>query len=103
MKYETPVVDAQLAPAFAGSKPDLLICFPGACAPGFMPTPAPQATGGKGARTEVGMKINKFIAILVVLFAPCVGMAQSAPTQWLTETERAKFETLRVAGSEALF
>src|SRR5438128_9273474 len=50
------------------------------------------------------MKVQKWIAILFLLFAPCIGLAQSAaPAPWLMETERAKFETLRVAGSEALF
>src|SRR5437868_6612578 len=48
------------------------------------------------------MKVKKCIAILFLLFAPCISLAQSPPP-WLTETERAKFETLRVAGSEALF
>src|SRR5437870_7495925 len=50
------------------------------------------------------MKVQKCIAILFLLFAPCISFAQSAPpTPWLNETERAKFETLRVSGSEALF
>src|SRR5438105_7295226 len=50
------------------------------------------------------MNTQKFIAILFLLFAPCISLAQPAPpSPWLTETERAKFETLRVAGSEALF
>src|SRR5437899_11977691 len=49
------------------------------------------------------MKVQKWIAILFLLFAPCISLAQSAaPAPWLMETERAKFETLRVAGSEAL-
>jgi hypothetical protein len=41
-------------------------------------------------------------AITVALLAPCLVKAQTT-TPWLTEAERAKFETLRVAGSEALF
>ncbi|HYR78064.1 MAG TPA: hypothetical protein VEM96_19780 [Pyrinomonadaceae bacterium] len=41
-------------------------------------------------------------ALLVALFLPAAIFAQTAPP-WLTETERAKFETLRIAGSEALF
>ena len=50
------------------------------------------------------MKVKKCIAILFLLFAPCIGLAQSAaPAPWLTDTERAKFETLRIAGSDALF
>jgi len=40
--------------------------------------------------------------LLVALFSPASVPAQ-AGTPWLTETERAKFETLRIAGSEALF
>jgi tetratricopeptide (TPR) repeat protein len=49
------------------------------------------------------MKVSKYIGILFLLFAPGVGLSQSTPTPWLTQTERAKFETLRIAGSEALF
>src|SRR5580765_90104 len=49
------------------------------------------------------MKVQKCIAMVFLLFAPCVGLAQTATAPWLNETERAKFETLRVAGSEALF
>ncbi len=41
-------------------------------------------------------------ALLVALFLPAAIFAQTAPP-WLTEPERAKFETLRIAGSEALF
>ncbi len=47
------------------------------------------------------MRILSSLAILVWLAFPT--FAQNAPTPWLTEPERAKFETLRVAGSEALF
>src|SRR5437870_11746742 len=42
------------------------------------------------------------VAILC-LVAPCAVLAQSTASPWLTGTERAKFETLRIAGSEALF
>src|SRR5207237_6996890 len=42
-----------------------------------------------------------FTAALLILFVvPAPGQAQQP---WLTDTERTKFETLRVAGSEALF
>ena len=41
-------------------------------------------------------------AITIALLAPCLVKAQTT-TPWLNETERAKFEQLRVAGSEALF
>src|ERR1044072_1396657 len=41
-------------------------------------------------------------AITVALLAPGLVKAQTM-TPWLTEAERAKFEQLRVAGSEALF
>ena len=47
------------------------------------------------------MKYLFRIAFLLMLAAPAGALAQSTP--WLTPTERAKFETLRVAGSEALF
>jgi tetratricopeptide (TPR) repeat protein len=44
-----------------------------------------------------------FLAILFA-FAPLrVALPQTVSTPWLTEAERAKFETLRIAGSEALF
>lgn len=49
------------------------------------------------------MKVQKYFVILFVLFARSIVLAQLAPAAWLTEPERAKFETLRVAGSEALF
>lgn len=39
----------------------------------------------------------------MLLLIPALAWAQSAPAPWLTEAERAKFETLRIAGSEALF
>ena len=49
------------------------------------------------------MKSILFVfALLVALFSPASVPAQ-AGTPWLTEAERAKFETLRIAGSEALF
>jgi tetratricopeptide (TPR) repeat protein len=40
--------------------------------------------------------------LLLSLIAPSV-QAQSKPANWLSDAERAKFETLRLAGSEALF
>lgn len=50
------------------------------------------------------MKSLLFIfALMVALFLPASVFAQAGPTPWLTEAERAKFETLRIAGSEALF
>jgi hypothetical protein len=42
------------------------------------------------------------VSIVFTLTIPYVAIAQ-AITPWLTEPERAKFETLRIAGSEALF
>src|SRR5437899_9955950 len=45
----------------------------------------------------------KHLAILCLLFAPCTALAQRTANPWLSESERAKFETLRIAGSEALF
>src|ERR1041385_1262618 len=45
-----------------------------------------------------------FVVVIFGLMAASVGVAQSAaPAPWLNETERGKFEQLRVAGSEALF
>ncbi len=44
-----------------------------------------------------------FVSILFILGAPRSISSQSAQRPWLTEPERAKFETLRIAGSEALF
>ena len=44
-----------------------------------------------------------YLSMLFMLAAPCVALGQSAPTAWLSETERVQFESLRVAGSEALF
>ena len=42
------------------------------------------------------------VVIVFVLMAASVGWAQSAaPAPWLNETERAKFEQLRVAGARA--
>ena len=40
--------------------------------------------------------------LLVVLALPAFTFAQQ-PAPWLTESERARFETLRIAGSEALY
>src|SRR6267154_1402665 len=49
------------------------------------------------------MRYLIYFAILFVLAFPSAAFAQTAPAPWLTQTERAKFETLRIAGSEALF
>ena len=49
------------------------------------------------------MKVLIYLSMLFILVVPCVASAQPASTPWLAETERAKFETLRIAGSEALF
>src|ERR1051326_1837396 len=47
------------------------------------------------------MKILLFLcALIACLSIPRTAQAQQA---WLTETQRGKFETLRIAGSEALF
>ncbi len=45
----------------------------------------------------------RIIAFFALLAAPSPGYPQQTATPWLTESERAKFETLRLAGSEALF
>lgn len=46
----------------------------------------------------------KFISILVSILALAfVTQAQPANSTWLTQTERAKFEQLRISGSEALY
>ena len=44
--------------------------------------------------------INVLILILVTAF---LAQAQTATAPWLSDSERAKFETLRIAGSEALY
>lgn len=49
------------------------------------------------------MKVLIYLAMFFMLGLPCVAFGQSAPSPWLTDTERARFETLRIAGSEALF
>src|SRR2546426_3545768 len=48
------------------------------------------------------MKIGVFL-ILFVLAVPAAVKGQTSPTPWLSDIERAKFEKLRIAGSEALF
>ncbi len=47
----------------------------------------------------------KLVTVALFLFAMAAsGLAQSAePAPWLSDSERAKFEHLRIAGSEALF
>jgi tetratricopeptide (TPR) repeat protein len=48
--------------------------------------------------------MKKYIlASVLIIFAFSFGLAQQGSSPWLTNTERAKFETLRIAGSEALF
>jgi tetratricopeptide (TPR) repeat protein len=49
------------------------------------------------------MKSLIYLSLLFILAVPGAAFSQSAPNPWLTEAERAKFETLRLAGSEALF
>src|SRR5205807_3273485 len=49
------------------------------------------------------MKVLIYLSMLFILVVPCVASAQRTTNPWLTETERAKFETLRVSGSDALF
>ena len=49
------------------------------------------------------MKALIYLSILFILVVPCAALGQSAQTPWLTEAERAKFESLRIVGSEALF
>jgi tetratricopeptide (TPR) repeat protein len=46
---------------------------------------------------------NYILTSVLLLFTWASGFAQQTPTPWLTEPERAKFETLRITGSEALF
>src|SRR5258706_12216157 len=48
--------------------------------------------------------MKKYIlATVFIFFVFSSGLAQQTATPWLSETDRAKFETLRIAGSEALF
>jgi len=49
------------------------------------------------------MKSLIYLATLFILAVPGAAFSQSVPNAWLTEAERAKFETLRITGSEALF
>src|SRR5712691_3799782 len=44
-----------------------------------------------------------FLSTIFMLALSVAALAQTAPTPWLNETERARFETLRITGSEALF
>ena len=49
-------------------------------------------------------RINRLVFLLIVFAAiACGAFGQVGPKAWLTDTERTKFETLRIAGSEALF
>src|SRR5258708_7785113 len=43
------------------------------------------------------------LASVLIIFVFSFGLAQQGSSPWLTNTERAKFETLRIAGSEGLF
>jgi tetratricopeptide (TPR) repeat protein len=48
--------------------------------------------------------MKKYILATVFILIPfSSALAQQTKSTWLTETERAKFETLRITGSEALF
>ena len=50
------------------------------------------------------MKVSKYIRILfAAVCCPCLHQHGPHQLPWLTQTERARFETLRIAGSEALF
>jgi tetratricopeptide (TPR) repeat protein len=50
------------------------------------------------------VKLLRFLILFVAAFGPLqVARCQQPATPWLTDTERAKFEALRVTGSEALF
>jgi tetratricopeptide (TPR) repeat protein len=44
-----------------------------------------------------------FYSVLLALSLCVIAHGQTSVSPWLTETERAKFDTLRIAGSEALF
>jgi tetratricopeptide (TPR) repeat protein len=46
---------------------------------------------------------NYILASVLIMFAFSMGLAQQTSSPWLTEAERAKFERLRITGSEALF
>ncbi len=50
--------------------------------------------------TKVRVRLFVLLALLAV---PAISFGQQAAAPWLTEAERAKFETLRITGSEALF
>src|SRR3989442_11916884 len=68
------------------------------------PTPSGIYPESYVRRMEMNrMRALKHLAILWLLFAPGTALAQRTANPWLTEVERAKFETLRVSGSEALF
>jgi len=47
----------------------------------------------------------KFLILIVglILLLPGFGQAQTTATQWLTQPDRAKFDQLRISGSEALY
>src|SRR6195256_695633 len=47
--------------------------------------------------------MKKYIVTVFILFVFSSAIAQQTAGPWLNESERAKFETLRITGSEALF
>src|SRR6195256_4132660 len=47
--------------------------------------------------------MKKYIVTVFILFVFSSAIAQQTAGPWLNESERAKFETLRIVGSEALF
>jgi hypothetical protein len=66
-----------------------------------------RTSGGKAAklftveRTVSRMKALDYLLFFLIFVIPCQAIAQTQST-WLTDADRAKFETLRVAGFEAL-
>src|SRR5438105_15486902 len=48
--------------------------------------------------------MNRFLLIVFAIVLTCgLSSALHSPSAWLTENERARFEQMRIAGSEALF
>src|SRR3989442_8955525 len=54
-----------------------------------------------GIAAELRILIGSFVILVACVSSQAI--AQSPRSDWLTESERAKFEQLRIAGSEALF
>src|SRR5437899_12796769 len=48
-------------------------------------------------------RLRLLLTLLLLSLSSIAVAGQAKPANWLSEAERAKFETLRVAGSEALF